>query len=112
MEGERAMTLHPQKRGLAACAVALALLFTTAVVLPSVAHAAPAPAHKKNWVQRHPTMTGIGAGLATHHALKVSAARKKARGQKLNWAERHPTMSGIGVGTVTRHVIKTHTPKQ
>jgi hypothetical protein len=106
------MTLRPQKRGLAACAVALALLFTTAVVLPSVAHAAPAPAHKKNWVQRHPTMTGIGAGLATHHALKVSAARKKARGQKLNWAERHPTMSGIGVGTVTRHVIKTHTPKQ
>ena len=106
------MTLRPQKRSLAAFAVGLALLFTTTVVVPSVAHAAPATTHKKNWVQRHPTLTGIGAGLATHHALKVSAARKKARGQKLNFAERHPTLTGLGVGTATRHVIKTHTPKQ
>jgi hypothetical protein len=56
-------------------------------------------------------MTGIGAGVATHHALKVSAARKKARGQKLNWAERHPTLTGIGAGTATRHIIKKHTPQ-
>jgi hypothetical protein len=109
------MTLCRQKRGLAAFTVALALWFTTAFVVPSVARAAPttttATHHKKNWVQRHPTMTGIGAGVATHHALKVSAARKKARGQKLNWAERHPTLTGIGVGTTTRHVIKKHTPQ-
>jgi hypothetical protein len=47
--------------------------------------------------------------MATHRALKVSAARTKARGQKLNGAERHPTLTGIGAGTATRHVIKTHT---
>jgi hypothetical protein len=106
------MTLRPQKRGLSAFVVALTLLFTTALVVPSVAPAAAATRHRKlNWAQRHPTMTGIGAGVATHHALKVSAARKKARGQKLNWAERHPTMSGIGVGTATHHVIKKHTPQ-
>lgn len=105
------MTLRPQKRGLAALTVALALLFTTAFAVPSMASTAPTTHHKKNWVQRHPTMTAIGAGIATRHALKVSAARKKARGQKLNWAERHPTMSGVGVGTVTRHEIKKHTPQ-
>lgn len=104
------MTLRLQQRGLRAGAVALALLFTSAFVAPGAAHAATSY-HKKNWVQRHPTMTGIGAGVATRHALKVSAARKKARGQKLNWAERHPTLTGIGAGTATRHVIKTHTPK-
>jgi hypothetical protein len=91
--------------------VALALLFTTTFAVPSVSHAATPTQHKKNWVQRHPTLTGIGAAVATHHALKVSAARKKARGQKLNWAERHPTMTGVGVGTATHHIIKSHTPQ-
>jgi hypothetical protein len=98
------------KRSVSTLAVALSLLSTTALVAPSVARAVP-PAHKKNWVQRHPTMTGIGAGVATHHILKVSAAHKKANGQKLNFAERHPTLTGIGVGMTTRHIIKKHTPQ-
>jgi hypothetical protein len=101
------MTLHLPKRGLMTAALALALMFPATLARP----AAAAPVHKKNFIQRHPTLTGIGAGMATHRALKVSAARKKARGQKLNWAERHPTLSGIGAGTATRHVIKTHTPR-
>ena len=66
-------------------------------------------AHHPNFIQRHPTMTGIGAGLATHHALKVAAHNRKMHGQKLDWAQRHPTMSAIGVGAVTRHEIKAHT---
>ena len=101
------MTLHLPKRGLMTAAVTLALLFPAALTRPVAA----APVHKKNFVQRHPTLTGIGAGMATHRALKISAARKKARGQKLNWAERHPTLTGIGAGTATRHVIKGHTPR-
>lgn len=67
--------------------------------------------HKKNWVQRHPTMTAIGAGVATHHYLKVKAQRDKMAGKKLNWAERHPTLSAIGVGVATHHIIKKTTPK-
>ena len=70
------MTLRTQQRGFAALAVAMALLFTAVFVPPSVA--ATARRHKLNWVQRHPTMTGIGTGMATHRALKISAARKKA----------------------------------
>lgn len=62
--------------------------------------------HPHNFIQRHPTLMGVGAGLATHHALKVKAAHDKRMGKKLNWAERHPTMSGIGVGVITHHIIK------
>jgi hypothetical protein len=67
--------------------------------------------HAPNIVQKHPTLTGVAAGVATHAALKHSAAWKKAHHQKLSWAERHPTLSGIGAGTATRAVIQktTHT---
>jgi hypothetical protein len=105
------MSLRPMKRSFAAAMVATSLLTPAALLAPSAARAATNTVHKKNWAQRHPTMTGVGAAWATHHALKVSAARKKRRGQKLNWAERHPTMTGVGVGATTRHVIKTHTPQ-
>jgi len=70
------------------------------------AQSAQPVAQHKNWIHRHPVATGFIAGVATHHALKVSAARKKRNHQKLNWAERHPTLSAIGVGGVTTHVLK------
>lgn len=88
------------------CKAAFALLPATLALL---APATFAQTTHHNWVQRHPTMTGIGAGLATHHALKVAAHNAKMHGKHLNWAERHPTMSAIGVGAVTRHEIKAHT---
>jgi len=91
--------------------IAAVVVFGLTLAAPVSSFAATTTVHKKNWVQRHPTMTAIGAGWATHHALKVAAARDKARGKRLNWAERHPTMSAIGVGVVTHHVIKKHTPK-
>lgn len=94
------MTIRTSKAVLALIPAALALL-------------APASfaqvAHKPNFIQRHPTATGFGAGIATHHALKVAARNAKAHGQKLNFAERHPTMSGIGAGVFTHHEIKAHT---
>ena len=87
---------------------------TVLALIPAVlALMAPAlaqtPARRPNFIQRHPTMTGIGAGVATHHALKVAARNAKAHGKKLNFAERHPTLSAIGAGAVTRHEIKAHT---
>jgi hypothetical protein len=86
--------------------IALALLpATLALSVPAFA------GHPHNIIERHPTATGFAAGVATHHLLKVEAARDKARGKKLNFAERHPTMSGLGVGVFTRHEIKKHTPR-
>jgi len=95
------MTILNRKATLALLPAALALL------APMSAFAQTA--HKPNFIQRHPTMTGIGAGIATHHALKVAARNRKMHGQKLDFAQRHPTMSAIGVGGITRHEIKAHT---
>lgn len=68
-------------------------------------------APKLNIVQKHPTATGFVAGVATHSALKHSAAYKKAHGQKLSFAEKHPTLTGLAAGIGTRAVIKHSTPK-
>jgi len=87
--------------------MAVALLLTLGTPMPSFAQMG----RPKNMIQKHPTLTGIAAGVGTRAALKASARRKKARGQRLNFAERHPTMSGIGAGIATRHIIKKHTPK-
>ena len=89
------------------CKATLALLPATLALLAPAAFAQTA--HHPNFIQRHPTMTGIAAGIATHHALKVAAHNRKMHGQKLDFAQRHPTMSAIGVGAVTRHEIKAHT---
>jgi hypothetical protein len=93
--------------------VATVLFAIPAIFAPAVTrsvYAQPPAPHHKNWVQRHPTITAIGAGIVTHHMLKVAAARDKARGKRLNWAERHPTLSAIGVGVATHHIIKKTTP--
>lgn len=91
------MTICTRKSGLALISAALALLAPMTF------------AQSPNVIQRHPTATGVAAGVATHHALKVAARNAKAHGQKLNFAERHPTMSAIGAGALTRHEIKAHT---
>ena len=97
------MTILNRKAAFALLPAAFALL------VPATASFAQM-AHKPNFIQRHPTMTGIAAGVATHHALKVAARNRKMHGQKLDFAQRHPTMSAIGVGGLTRHEIKAHTP--
>lgn len=85
---------------------ALALLpATLALGMPAFA------GHPTNVIERHPTATGVAAGVATHAALKARARYDKAHGRKLNFAERHPTMMGIGAGIFTHHEIKKHTPR-
>lgn len=96
------MTIRNRKSLLALIPAALAM------AVPTLAQA-PMAAHHPNVIQRHPTATGVAAGVGVHHALKVSAANKKAHHQHLNFAERHPTISGLGAAMATRHVIKHHT---
>ncbi len=89
---------------------ALAALLPAALTLLAPAtFAQTTAAHNPNIIQKHPTMTGVAAGMATHHALKVAAHNRKMHHQKLNWAQRHPTLSAIGAGAFTRHEIKAHT---
>ena len=98
------------RRARLAVVVAITLVTFAALSVPiQSVHAQHQLAHKKSWVQRHPSLTSVGAGIATHHMLKASARRKKAMGKKLNWAERHPTLTSVGVGAATHHVIKKST---
>lgn len=90
------MTVRNRKSLLAVIPAALTLAVPTF---------AQAPTHP-NAIQRHPTMSGVAAGAATHHMLKVSARNKKAHHQHLSFAERHPTLSAIGAGMATHHIIK------
>lgn len=99
------MTIRTCKGAFALIPAALALLAPATFAQTSTMHTA----HKPNFMQRHPTMTGIGAGVATHMALKRAASNAKRSGKHLNWAERHPTLSAIGAAGVTRHEIKAHT---
>jgi hypothetical protein len=85
--------------GLAALTLTLGAPFTTG------AFAQTTTTHK-NIVQKHPNATGVAAGVATHTALKRSAAAKKRAHKKLNFAERHPTLTGIAAGVATSKVIK------
>jgi hypothetical protein len=87
--------------------IALGAMLATTV---PAAFSAP-PSHKGNVLQRHPTATGVVAGAATHHALKVSAKNKKAHHQKLNFAEKHPTITGIGTAIGAHHLAK-HSKKK
>ena len=107
----QSITAKSKRVAVIAC-LALGMTTITGPMVPL--RAAPAAVyaqqHGKNWVQRHPTLTGIGAGIVTHHMLKVSAARAKERGQKLNWAQRHPTLTALGAGVATHHIIKRTTP--
>lgn len=77
---------------------AIAAALTLVGVVPAFA--------QLNGVERHPTATGVAAGIATHMALKRAAANAKAHGKHLNFAERHPMMSSIGAGIATRHYLK------
>lgn len=87
----------------------LLALIPAALALAAPAFAQTAHPHL-NGVQKHPTMVGVGAAIATHHALKVAAANAKRHHKHLNFAERHPTLSAIGAGVAVHHEIKAHTP--
>lgn len=89
--------------------IAALLCLTTLAPLPVVAQTSHPVSKVVKTVQKHPTATGVAAGIATHAALKRSAAAKKKLHQKLTWAERHPTLTGIAAGTATRLAIKKST---
>ena len=66
---------------------ALALLSATALV-PSV---------QANPLTKHPTATGVGAGLVAHHMAK------HAHGGIMH---KHPIMTGVAAGVVAHHMAK------
>src|SRR5262249_14164326 len=92
---------------LARHAIWLALVvFCLGVLLSGVGAAAQETAKKKNFAQRHPTMTSVAAGVAAYKVAKKTGQNRAAAGKKKNFAQRHPIMTGIGAAMATKHVIK------
>jgi hypothetical protein len=88
--------------------LAAALAAVTTVAACAAAPGAAWAQSKKplNAAERQPTLTGVAAAGATHHALKASARAKKRSGRHLSFAERHPTLTAIGAGAATHHALK------
>lgn len=57
------------------------------------------PAAQANPFKKHPTATGIGAGLAAHHMAKHASG---------GMMHKHPVMTGIGAGMIAHHMAKKH----
>jgi len=74
----------------------VALLSATLALAASTAFVAPAQA---GLLHKHPTATGVAAGLAAHHMAK------HAHG---GFMHRHPVMTGVGAGMIAHHMAKHH----
>ncbi len=98
------MTKMNMRRSIAAAAATVVLAANALSIAPVFAQQNKV----ENEIAKHPTMTGIAAGVATTKAIDAKRKYDLAHGKKLSWAERHPKLSGIGVGLVTRHEIKKH----
>ncbi len=61
---------------------------------------------KKNFAQKHPTLTGVAAGVTAYKVAKKTGKNRVANGGKKNFAQRHPVMTGIATGMVVHKVAK------
>jgi hypothetical protein len=93
----------------------VALLLAFAIVLsiagpglsgPAIAQQPPPVHRKKNFIQRHPTLTGVAAGVTAYKVAKKTGQNRKMHGKKLNFAQRHPVLTGVAAGAAARHYAK------
>ncbi len=80
---------HTKRTPLAILSAALTLAVSTAFLAPAQA----------GLMHKHPTATGIGAGLAAHHMAK------HAHGGLMH---KHPIMTGVAAGAIAHHMAKKH----
>jgi len=86
----------------------LAMLPTLGLVAGLVCLGAPQPAaayvRHRNFVQRHPILTGIAAAGAAHHY----GHKRHVAGRHRNFAERHPILTGTAAAVAVHHSSKHH----
>lgn len=86
-------------------AMAIGMMGATGVRSTAWAQTTHKKVHK-NFAQRHPTMTSIGAGYAAYKVAKVTGKNRAMHGGKKNFAQRHPFLTGVAAAGVTHHYIK------
>ena len=94
-----------RKRQYGAMAAAVAVLAVAAVpVLPAAAQTV----HHRTFAQKHPTATGLAAGVGAYALAKKTGHNRDRAGRHRNFAQRHPLLTGIGAGMVVHHYAKKH----
>lgn len=84
-------------------------LLLVAMMLSGCHHSEPnyvaAPPHL-NIIQRHPTLSSMGAGYAAYKASKMTGQNREAMGGHKNFMQRHPILTGVAAAALTHHMIK------
>lgn len=88
------------------------LVFCLGVLFTGLSSSAQEAPKKKNFAQKHPTMTSVAAGVAAYKVAKKTGQNRTAAGKKKNFAQRHPVLTGIGAAVATKHVIKKSNQKK
>ena len=57
---------------------------------------------RRNFVQRHPILTGVAAAGTAHHLGR----RRQRVGRRRNFAERHPILTGAAAAAAAHHVTR------
>src|SRR5438874_212689 len=83
------------------------VLLFTAVAAPVMPVAAQTQRHR-TFAQKHPTATGVAAGIGAYALAKKTGKARERAGQRKNFAQKHPVLSGIAAGMVVRHYAKKH----
>jgi hypothetical protein len=116
-EGEEKIVMKIRPYWIRTWALMLALVFTIGMIgLPGAqggawaqstpTHSSKDVKHKKNFAQRHPTLTSAAAGYTAYKIAKKTGKNRAAVGKKKNFAQRHPMLTGVAVAGATHHVIK------
>ena len=88
------------------------LTFCFGVLFSGIVAGAQEAPKKKNFAQKHSTMTSVAAGVAAYKIAKKTGQNRAAAGKKKNFAQRHPVLTGIGAAVATKHVIKKSNQKK
>ncbi len=91
--------------------LAVFLLGGMSMLTPLQAQTTHSTPPKKSFVQRHPKLTSVAAGIVAYKVAKKTGKNRQAAGRKRNFAQRHPVLTGIAAAAATHHYIKKHTPK-
>ncbi len=86
-------------------AVGILTVFGFGVIAPITAQA---QTHHRNILQRHKTLSSVGAGVAAGKVAKHTGKKRVAQGGKKNFAQRHPHLTGAAAAVGTHHILKKH----
>ena len=98
------ITIQRKRQVGALAAVLVVLTAATVPVLPAAAQTV----HQRTFAQKHPTATGLAAGVGAYALAKKTGKNRARAGRHRNFVQKHPVLTGIATGMVVHHYAKKH----